>query len=87
MDRGTAEQIASKVLNVTKAGVSGHCRELEDDAGYYFWDPRRGGSAVIVAVDGSLLWANSGVRPDEHIASFLAGKRTDRSLFTDLASE
>jgi len=85
MDRLVADKIAAKVLHMDRLDARKHSRELKEAEGRYYWDPARGGSAVIVAADSSFLWANSGVRPDVHVEAFVGGKRTDPSLFPNLA--
>ena len=48
---------------------------------YRFFVPVRGGASIIVAKDGSFLFANSAVDPISHEEAFLAGRRTNPALF------
>lgn len=81
MNRNNAEAVAASMPGMQRVDLSANCRELEDGSGIHFWDPARGGSAVIVAADGTFLWASSGVRPDQHLEAFIAGKRSDPERF------
>jgi len=50
---------------------------IEEADAYRFFVPIRGGAGVIVARDGSFLFANSSVSPLDHHEFFIAGMRTD----------
>ncbi|MGY1846793.1 hypothetical protein [Blastococcus sp. SYSU DS1021] len=73
--------VAARYLGLSAEDAAAHSRRLEDVDGYYFWQPVRGGGALIVSADGSLLFANSSVPFDRHKEAFLAGRRTDPSAF------
>ncbi len=75
---------AAKLLRIDPQDARMHSRVLDGIEGYYFWHPHRGGGALIVGPDGSVLFANSTVDPAVHMRSYAAGTRTDESLF-DLA--
>ena len=80
MNQEQAEQLASQLLNVSLEKLQS--RPLDNDAGVYVYQPIRGGGALMIANDQSVLFANSSVNPDEHLAAFLDGKRTDLSKFS-----
>ena len=56
-------------------------RELDDVDATYYWQPIRGGGALIVGDDGQVLFANSSVAFKTHVEAYAQGKRTDPSLF------
>lgn len=49
---------------------------LRDVAATRYWVQERGGASLIVADDGSVLFANSAVSLDEHVEAFRVGRRT-----------
>lgn len=55
-------------------------RQLEGGAAYV-WEASRGGRAIIVDIDGSALFASSGVSPADHGAAFASGRRTPVEAF------
>jgi hypothetical protein len=57
-----------------------HVYVTEIDA-YRFYHAVRGGGAIIVARDGSFLFASSSVPPARHEEAFLSGRRTDPATF------
>lgn len=69
----------SRLLSVAREDV--RQRPLDADAATYFWTEGRGGSAVIVSHDGSLLYANSSVDPELHVQAFREGRRTPPDQF------
>jgi hypothetical protein len=56
-------------------------RLVEGADAYRFFQDVRGGASIIVARDGSFLFANSSVPPTTHEEAFLAGRRTDPQVF------
>ena len=56
------------------------CKDLSTtyniDASYIF-EPVRGGVGLIVASDGSVLFATSSISFDKHLEAFINGKRTN----------
>lgn len=80
MNRDQRIQKAAGLLQLSREEATTNSREIEGDA-TYVWQDRRGGGAVLVASDGSVLFANSSVSPDVHEREFAAGRRTDESLF------
>ncbi len=47
----------------------------------YVWENVRGGRALIVASDQSVLFASSAVSPADHEAAFRSGRRTEIDAF------
>ena len=68
-------EIAAEALGISAELTKEHSRELEDHRALYAWNPTRGGFAVIVADDGSKLVAGSAVKFDDHLKTFLGGRR------------
>lgn len=50
-------------------------KELPEQDAYYFWNPVRGGIAVIVGKDGEKLGASSGINFEKHLQAYIDGKR------------
>ena len=74
MDLQEKLEIASKFLNIPTEQLS--VIDIEGiEGGTYIVVPNRGGS-VIVADDGSVLYAYSAMNPADHIKAFNSGTRT-----------
>lgn len=74
MDKKLIE-IAAQVLKVSASDAAQHCKEIPEENAYYFWNPVRGGAAVIVAENGEKLGASSSVSYEKHLAAFRSGRR------------
>lgn len=74
MDRRLIE-IAAQVMKVPVEEAEKHCKSIPDTDAYYFWNPARGGIAVIVAKNGEKLGATSSVSYERHVKEFLNGRR------------
>ena len=74
-----ARTLGSKLLNVPADNLK--IKSLENEQGYYVWQPIRGGSALMIANDGSVLFANSSLTFEEHLQAFRNGQRTDKGKF------
>ena len=68
-------QIAAEALNISVDQAAEHSRTLGEYGAIYAWNPARGGLAVIVANDGSKLVAGSAVNFDDHLKTFIDGRR------------
>ena len=77
----SAMQIAQQCLGITGAEATTNSRRLGDIDAYYFWQPGRGGGALIVGPDGSALFANSSVSLEKHKEEFRNGRRTNPDAF------
>ncbi len=72
-----AQQVAAEHLARTGVPTDAQHVHLETADAYRFYQPVRGGSAVIVGRDGTCLFASSSVSPAQHEAAFVAGRRTE----------
>lgn len=68
-------EIAAKAMKVTLEESKKHYKKIEDIDAYYFWNPVRGGIAVIVDSNGEKLAASSAVNFDKHLEEFKRGRR------------
>lgn len=73
----SAVQLAIKLLGPS----DWHARPLHDLDAVYLWEPVRGGRALIVGADGSVLAASSATSPEAHEREFSKGERTPLGLF------
>lgn len=82
ISRADAIALASRLLRADPELLQGNCEELDDHVGYRIWHHTRGGGSLIVsATDGSILFANSRVDPADHKQWFNEGRRTPEDLF------
>ena len=68
-------EIAAKVMKVPFEQAEKHNKKIPEIDAYYFWNPARGGIAVIVSSAGEKLGATSSVSYERHVAAFVAGRR------------
>lgn len=68
-------EIAAKVMKVPVEEAAKHCKKIEGQDAFYFWNPARGGIAVIVNAQGEKLGATSSVSFERHLKAFLDGRR------------
>lgn len=68
-------EIAAKAMKVSIEDAQKHNKKIPDIDAYYFWNPIRGGIAVIVASNGEKLSATSTISYEKHLAAFIDGKR------------
>lgn len=74
MDNKIIEDVAKK-LHMSVEDVKKHSKEVPEIDGYYFWQPVRGGIAVLVNENGEKLGATSSVSFEKHLKAFKEGKR------------
>ena len=67
--------IAAKVLKVSEEEAEKNCKPVPEIDGYYFWNPIRGGTALLINSRGEKLGATSSVRFESHLQAFLDGRR------------
>lgn len=67
--------IAAKSMKVSLEDALQHYKEVPEINAYYFWNPVRGGIAVIVNEDGAKLAAASSVSFNRHVEAYKAGRR------------
>lgn len=68
-------EIAARVMKVPVEDALKHCKEIQGHGAFYFWNPARGGIAVIVNEQGEKLGATSSVSFEKHLNAFLDGQR------------
>lgn len=68
-------EIAEKTIKLSRDELLTHSKDIPEIDGYYFWDPKRGGLAVIVGKDGSKLGATSAISFQKHLEAYISGRR------------
>ena len=68
--------LAAGKLGISEEETRKTGKNLPGTEAWYFHNPVRGGSSIIVDEDGTYLFATSLVNPKDHIQSFLDGKRS-----------
>ena len=68
-------EIAANSLRISTAEAQKNYKEISDVNAFYFWNPVRGGLAVIIAENGEKLVATSSISFERHLQAFLSGKR------------
>jgi len=68
-------KIAAETMKTSEEVARKNYKELVEYNAVYFWNPERGGIAVIVGFDGEKLGAMSGISFDEHLRNYLEGRR------------
>ena len=68
-------EIAANTLHISTAEAQKNYKEIADVNAFYFWNPVRGGLAVIIAENGEKLAATSSISFEQHLQAFLSGKR------------
>lgn len=76
--------LASKLLKVDRDELEHYASDLEETDSLpatYYSIPVMGGPSLIVSDDGEVLYANSSVTFEDHIAAFKQGIRTPLDAF------
>lgn len=68
-------ELAANAMKTTKEEAMNHRRKIPELDAYYFWNPIRGGIAVIVDSHGEKLAATSSVSFERHLQAYLDGRR------------
>lgn len=68
-------EIAAQALGISVEDTRKNYKVVDGINAYYFWNPVRGGLAVIVSEEGEKLAATSSVSFKKHVQAFLNGKR------------
>ena len=76
MNRSEQIALAAKLLKITEEEVNANCKDLDFFNAIYVSIPVKGGDSLIVAHDGTVLYAVSAVSPQEHLEAFVNGIRT-----------
>ena len=66
---------AAAAMNTAPEEAIKNCREISELNAYYFWQPVRGGLALIIAASGEKLRASSAISFEQHLKAFKEGKR------------
>ena len=75
IDNKIIEDVA-KTLNMSIEDVKKHGTKVPEIDVYYFWQPVRGGIAVLVNKNGEKLYAISLLSFEKHLKYFIDGKRS-----------
>ena len=75
MDKEEKLQLAKEILKSENIKTV-HLEELDADK---FYVSTRGGGSLIIANDGTYLFAASGISPQQHIEEFEKGLRSNKS--------
>lgn len=81
MDRIEQIQLAARLMRVTKEQAEAYSGMIPDSKALYLSIPKRGGGSLIVAEDGSVLYAGSAIGYEAHLKAFQEGKRTSLDFF------
>lgn len=74
--------LAARLLHLTEEEAARYTSCPEGIPAIYISVPVKGGDSVLVGTDGSVLYANSSVRYEDHIAEFQKGRRTPIEAFS-----
>ena len=76
-------RLAAKLMKLSVEQVQEYGGTIPGSGAYYLSVPQRGGGSLIVAPDGTVLYAGSAIGFDEHYRKFQNGERTDLSFFDE----
>lgn len=76
-------RLAAKLMKLSMEQVQEYGGIIPESGAYYLSVPQRGGGSLIVAIDGTVLYAGSAIGFDEHYRKFQNGERTDLSFFDE----
>lgn len=68
-------ETAAKVLHISEENASQYCKKIPEINAWYFWNPVRGGGAVIIDENKEKLGATSSVSFERHLRAFMEGRR------------
>ena len=71
----TIFEIAATALNITPEEARRNHKPLSEINAYYVWNPSRGGRTMIINEAGERLIASSAVKFEDHLKTFLSGRR------------
>ena len=74
--------LAARLLHLTEEETANYVSCPEGVPAIYISVPVKGGDSLLVGVDGSVLYANSSVRYEDHIEEFKKGRRTPIEAFS-----
>ena len=73
--------LGSKLLKIPPEEAEKYCEFLNEESALYISVPVKGGASLLIAKDGSVLYANSSVSFDTHLREFKKGRRTPLDAF------
>ena len=73
--------LAAKLLKISMEEVQQNSGIIESNKALYYCMPVKGGEALMVALDGSVLYADSSVGYSRHLQEFEKGRRTPLEAF------
>lgn len=76
-------QLAAKLMKLSMEQVQEYGGMIPGSGVFYLSVPQRGGGSLIVAPDGTVLYAGSAIGFDAHYQAFQKGERTDLSFFDE----
>ena len=73
--------LAAKLLKLPVEEITDYSEVFEEENALYVSVPVKGGASLLVADDGTVLYANSSVSLDVHLREFKNGRRTPIEAF------
>lgn len=81
MNKEEMIELAAKLLIITIDDARRYGEYLPEEDALYISVPVKGGASLLVARDGTVLYANSSVHYDIHLREFRNGRRTPIDAF------
>ena len=73
--------LAAKLLKLPENEIAEYSEIFEEENALYVSVPIKGGASLLIADDGSVLYASSSVSLDVHLREFKNGRRTPIEAF------
>ena len=74
-------QLAADLMKLNVKEVRKYSGMIPESGALYLSVPQKGGGSLIVASDGTVLYAGSAIGFDEHYRAFQKGMRTELTYF------
>ena len=74
--------LGAKLLKLSVEEAEQYSEYFAEEKALYMSVPVKGGASLLVAEDGSVLYANSSVNLNVHLREFRAGRRTPLEAFS-----
>ena len=78
-------ELAAKLLQLSIEDARKYHYVIDEDSLVYVGVPEKGGDAIIVGKDGTVLYANSSVGYSRHLDEYRKGTRTPLEAFDEAA--
>ncbi len=75
------KETAARLLQLSAQEAEEYGEYLPEEKAFFLSVPVKGGASLLVAEDGSVLYANSSVSFDVHLREFKNGRRTPLEAF------